>query len=97
MNKGLMRRVVILAAFIVALGTFVFNIATNGDILYSAFCAICVFLGVAIAMLFALKGVAKALLRHLKERQAIQQRAEMEELRKQVLQQQQQQQQQGRF
>ena len=88
MSTGLMHRVVVFASFIVALATFAYNMSTGGDILYSAFCALCVFMGLSIAMLIALQGVAKALLRHLKERQRLQREAEIEVLRKQAAKQQ---------
>lgn len=83
MSTGLMHRVVVFASFIVALATFAYNMWAGGDILYAAFCSLCVFLGLSIAMLIALQGVAKALLRHLKERQRLQREAELEAARKQ--------------
>jgi cytochrome b561 len=85
-----MHRVVILASFLVALVAFAYNMATGGDLLYSAFCALCVLFGVSIAMLIALRSVASALLRHLQERQRLHREAEMENLRKQMAKQQQQ-------
>ena len=88
MNTGLMHRVVVFASFLVALVTFAYNMSSGGDLLYSAFWALCVFMGISIAMLIALQGVAKALMRHLKERQRLQQEAEMEALRKQAVKQQ---------
>jgi len=91
MNSGLMHRVVILASFIIALAVFAYNMATGGDLLYSAFCALCVLFGVSIAMLFALQSIATALLRHLKERQFQQRQAELDAARKQAAKQQQQQ------
>lgn len=88
MSTGLMHRVVVFASFIAALAIFAYNMAEGGDILYSAFCALCVFMGLSIAMLIALQGVAKALLRHLKEKQRLHREAEMEALRKQMAKQQ---------
>lgn len=88
MSAGLMHRVVVFASFLVALATFAYNMFVGGDLLYSAFCALCVFMGLSIAMLIALQGVAKSLLRYLKVRQRLQREAEMEELRKQAAKQQ---------
>jgi len=88
MSAGLMHRVVILASFIIAVVTFFFNLNTGCDILYAAFWALCVLFGVSIVMLVALQSVAKALLRHLQERQRQQHDAEMEALRKQIAKQQ---------
>ncbi len=90
MNAGLMHRVVILISFLFAVATFFFNVNSGCDILYSAFWALCVLFCMSIVMLAALQSVAKALLRHLQERQRLQREADMEALRKQAAKQQQQ-------
>ncbi len=84
MNVGLLHRLVILLSFIVALVTFAFNMYVSGDILFSAFCALCVLFGVSIIMLAAMQSVASILLKHLQEKQRLQREAEAEALRKQA-------------
>lgn len=84
MNVGLLHRLVILLSFLVALVTFVVNMCVSGDILFSAFWALCVLFGVSIIMLAAMQSVASILLKHLQEKQRLQREAEAEALRKQA-------------
>jgi sensor domain CHASE-containing protein len=60
----------------------------SGDILYSAFWALCVLFAVSTVFLVALQAIAKVLFKHLSERKAQQmvemQRAEQEKMQKEA-------------
>ncbi len=81
MFSDALRRLVLMFAFIIALVCLAINLYIGNDLLYSAFIAFCVMLGVGIVLFLATKAIAKVLLMYLFE----QKKAKEEELKKQLL------------
>jgi len=68
MYTGVMQKIVLMSGFLVALICFAWNMYSSGDILYSAFVALCVLFAASTVFLIAVKSIAQVLFRHLNEK-----------------------------
>ena len=82
MYNTLLHRLVIMSAFAVALCCFVWNIYSSGDLLYSAFIALCVLFAASIVFLIALQTVAQVLFKYLNEKRSLQKAVQPEAKKK---------------
>jgi hypothetical protein len=64
-NPG--KRIVVLAAFCVAVLTFFLNLAGGGDFLYAAFASLCTMLAASLVLLYVFKAISNVLARFLRE------------------------------
>lgn len=97
MYMGILNRVVLMLGFAIAVVCFFWNVNSSGDLLYSAFVALCVLFASSTVFLIALRAIAQVLFRHLHEKKTERARAAAaqreKELEKAVKQRQKQQQQ----
>lgn len=72
MYNTLLHRLVIMSGFAVALGCFIWNFYSSGDLFYSAFVSLCVLFAASTVFLIAIQTVAKVLFKYLHEKRNLQ-------------------------
>ena len=65
MYGEVMKRIIILISFIIAVICLLINLSRGNDLYYAAFTSLCVMLGSSLLLYYTIKGVAMILFSHL--------------------------------